>query len=123
MLKESLLGVSRACQIVSVACEEIHLLSIQWTGAGFMSCDWMSHMCSWAAQFLLAALLVLLSWGWTLTPSSLSVGNFIGGKSLCGIGPGGMMIILGCIELLLALNAKIFRHAGFGLHHVSTNYF
>ena len=107
-----------ACQIVSVACEEMHLLSIQWTGGGFMSCDWMSHMCSWAAQFLLGALLVLLSWGWTLTPgSSGNVNQFIGGRSLLGLGPGGVLIILGAIELLLALNAKIFRHAGFGLHH------
>ena len=27
------------------------------------------------------------------------------------------MIILGAVEGLLALNAKIFRHAGYGIHH------
>ena len=48
---------------------------------------------------------------------ALNATGFIGDASLCGLGPGGVMIILGAIEGLLALNAKIFRHAGYGIHH------
>jgi hypothetical protein len=106
-----------ACQIFHVASEEIHLLSIQFYGEGWRTLDWLSHMCLWVAQFGLAALLVMLGWGWTLTPGTLVLNKFIGGKKLCGIGPAGVLMIAGSIEALLALNAKIFRHAGFGLHH------
>ena len=60
-------SVVLACQLVSVGCEETHLLSVQWTGYGLRLCDWLSHLANWCAQFLLGALLVLLGWGWTLT--------------------------------------------------------
>lgn len=105
-----------ACQIFHVASEEIHLLSIQFTGEPIKTLDWLSHMCMWVAQFGVAGLLVMLSWGWTLTPRHLKI-DFMRSKSLCGIGPAGTLAILGSIEGLLALNAKVFKHAGFGLHH------
>ena len=60
-------SVVLACQLVSVGCEETHLLSVQWTGYGLRLCDWLSHLANWFGQFLLGALLVLLGWGWTLT--------------------------------------------------------
>lgn len=107
-----------ACQIFHVASEEIHLLSIQFAGEAIHSLDWISHGCMWVAQFGLAGLLVLLSWGWTLTPRHQKLGKFfMSAKSFCGIGPGGTLVMLGAIEAVLALNAKIFRRAGFGLHH------
>ena len=74
-------------------------------------------MCMWVAQFGLAGLLVMLSWGWTLTSRHLDFTQFFMSKSYCGIGPAATLIILGSIEALLALNAKVFKHAGFGLHH------
>lgn len=107
-----------ACQIFHVASEEIHLLSIQFTGEAIRTLDWLSHMCMWVAQFGMAGLLVMLSWGWTLTPRNLKIETlFMRSKSLCGIGPVGTLAFLGAIEALLALNAKVFKHAGFGLHH------
>jgi hypothetical protein len=105
-----------ACQIFHVASEEIHLLSIQFTGEPVKTLDWLSHVCMWVAQFGVAGLLVMLSWGWTLTPRHLQI-DFMRSNYLCGIGPAGTLAILGSIEGLLALNAKIFKHAGIGLHH------
>ena len=60
-----------ACQIVSVGCEETHLLSVQWTGYGLRLCDWLSHLANWCAQFLLGALLVFLGCCSRCRPSPL----------------------------------------------------
>ena len=60
-----------ACQLVSVGCEETHLLSVQWTGYGLRLCDWLSHLANWCAQFLLGALLVFLGCCSRCRPSPL----------------------------------------------------
>jgi hypothetical protein len=57
--------VCHVCVAVAVAG---HLHSLEASGYPVPLADWGSHVCAWVAQFSSGALLVLLGWGWTLTP-------------------------------------------------------
>ena len=126
------LTLTLLCQLVGVASEFAHLWSVQSTGRSMILMDWLSHIAQWAAQFGAGALLVLLGWGWTLSPDQTVLGRFIydnpgpGGQSdkVCAcckremgaLGPASALIVLGTLEATLALNAKAYAR-GVNVHH------
>ena len=56
--------------------------------------DFAAHAAGWVGHFVLAGLLVMLAWGWTLTPAGrdLEKTSFTAEKILC-LGPGVWLLI------------------------------
>ena len=62
-----MLSISIGIEVMSILMQTFHLCKYSYDGQGIVILDLMSIMAEVAAQFSMTLLLILISWGWTLT--------------------------------------------------------
>jgi hypothetical protein len=112
------LGLVLSLQLASLMLEQIHLWRLLSSGSGISMFDGLSHLCSLLGTGTMTVLLILISYGWTITSGSLHTVAFSG---LAGLGPGGALLgVYGAKCLLLAASWAGLLHSpddGHAIYH------
>ena len=87
-------------QLCSLVLEQLHLGVEMGNGKGIRILDGLSHVSSVFSTGLFTSMLILISYGWTITSGSLQQVAFSG---LAGLGPGGVLVIVYTAKFLVML--------------------